>query len=185
MQGATLDFLLSRSIQGATEESTAKGLVEVLRQRLPMEALKTRSPPLAAFIDRLDLYFASVRLASSPSASPHSPAASPSTFFGKGDGGVHPILDNKPLVVAQHLTLIESELFRRITEDEIVQQPWRGDDPVEPTPQRRAEPIPADNFLRIIMWFNHVTKWACTEVRRVLSLFSFVRVSFADGKRGR
>jgi hypothetical protein len=64
------------------------------------------------------------------------------------------LLLQKPQAVAQQLTLIERELFRRVFQSELAMQPWAK-------PDRAAR---APNLLRFIHWFNHVSSWVTTEV---------------------
>lgn len=64
------------------------------------------------------------------------------------------LLEFKAEKIAQQLTLLEMEFFRKIYQDELVMQKW--------TKAKRDNA--AVNLLRDIAWFNHTSYWVATEV---------------------
>jgi len=82
-------------------------------------------------------------------ATPATPASPPSAT-----ADALSLLQHKPEAVAQQLTLIEKEMFRRVYQSELVMQSWNKADRKQRAP----------NLLRFISWFNHVSSWVSTEV---------------------
>ena len=142
-------FVINNALPYVREHKFAQSLLELLQEKTPLQALRTR-------VEAINTTIAAIDATKLPVADGAAGRPQPPVSLATLSAESKEFLNFKPKHVARQLTLVESEMFRRIDEREMVMQVWSKKD-------RAYKEAP--NLMRVINWFNHVSYWCATEVR--------------------